>query len=222
MFKTIIENWKQEILEDTYRQAEVILKNAEIEADKLVHESEILKQIRKAADGIKAETIDNCKKLQEKMLKEESSIYSIYKYSRVNYINFNLWAVTDIQTHKTGIIDIHGTQIIPCIYDEIPGILDGTNDILVSNSRFNSSLYGLVNNLGKTIIEPKYSDFECGFRNGVWAVKLENKWGYVDRNDNVVIPFQYDKADSFSNNTAKVELNGLAFYIDKEGNRIEK
>lgn len=222
MFKAIIENWKREVLEDTYKQADIILKNAEAEAEKLVRESEILKQINKAADDIKAETIDNCKKLQEKILKEESSVYSIYKYSRVNYINFNLWAVTDIQTHKTGVIDLQGNQIIPCSYDEISGILDGTSDILVTNFKRNTSVHGLVNNLGQVLIEPKYCDFDGGFRNGVWAVKLEDKWGYIDRNDNVVIPFEYDKAYSFSNNTAEVELKGQAFHIDKVGNKIEK
>ncbi|WP_432402636.1 WG repeat-containing protein [Wukongibacter sp. M2B1] len=40
------------------------------------------------------------------------------------------------------------------------------------------------------------------------AVKNEeDKWGYCDRNNNIVIPFQYDEAESFYNGAAIVSLD---------------
>lgn len=47
------------------------------------------------------------------------------------------------------------------------------------------------------------------------------KYGYKDENGREVIAPKYDDAYSFSNGKAKVELNGVKFYIDKEGNRLK-
>ena len=227
MFEKFINNKSEKIISEAKQEAETIIENAKIEAQRLTCESELLKAICQKSQEIKDETIKECKKLkqkskelQENILKNNNSIYSIYRYSKVHYLNFNLWAVTDINNLKAGVIDINGNQIIPCIYDEISGLLDGTDDILVMNHGTNGNYFGLASKTGEIIIEPKYNDFECGFRNGLWAVQLDNKWGFIDHNGNIVIRFKYDKVSYFSDNKAKVELNGESFYIDKTENRV--
>ncbi|MCX7941379.1 MAG: WG repeat-containing protein [Endomicrobia bacterium] len=46
----------------------------------------------------------------------------------------------------------------------------------------------------------------------------ENKWGYCDKNGNIVIDCKYDYADYFSEeDLARVELGGKLGYIDKSG-----
>ena len=48
----------------------------------------------------------------------------------------------------------------------------------------------------------------------------DDKWGYIDKNGNVVIDFIYDDANSFSEELASVEKDGKYGYIDKEGNVV--
>lgn len=49
----------------------------------------------------------------------------------------------------------------------------------------------------------------------------KERWGYVDKTGQEVIPVIYDYVEfEFKNGRAKVELNGETFFIDKVGNRI--
>lgn len=229
MIKRFLQKRIDKIIEEANIEANKVIAGAKEERLRLISESALMEAIKKEAEKIKQKVSDECKeikedtkKLQERILKDDNTIYSIYKYSRVTYLNFDLWAVTDINTHKSGVIDIRGNQIIPCMFDEIGGILQGSDDILVMNRDSNNTYSGLVDKKGNTLIEPKYNDFECGFISGLWAVKLGNKWGYVDRNDTVIIPFKYDKANPFFDNKAQVELDDEKFYIDKNGEKVEE
>ena len=56
-------------------------------------------------------------------------------------------------------------------------------------------------------------DFSKGFA----RVILNNKWGFVDKTGNEVIPCKYDWADDFSEGFARVQLNNKYGYIDKTG-----
>jgi hypothetical protein len=48
-------------------------------------------------------------------------------------------------------------------------------------------------------------------------VKLNGKWGYIDRNGKLAIPTQFDFAQSFSEGTAAVLAEGKYGYINKRG-----
>ena len=52
-------------------------------------------------------------------------------------------------------------------------------------------------------------------------VEINGKCGFIDKNDNMVIPAKYDGADSFSEGLAYVKLNGREFYIDKNGKEVK-
>ncbi len=54
-----------------------------------------------------------------------------------------------------------------------------------------SGKYGLINGKYNLIIEPKYQAMGK-YNNGLIAAKLNNKWGYINLNADVVIPFVYD------------------------------
>ena len=60
------------------------------------------------------------------------------------------------------------------------------------------------------------------YTEGLAAVVLNDKYGYIDMQGNEVIPLQYDYAYYFHNDTARVELNGKSFYINKEGQCVKK
>ena len=78
-----------------------------------------------------------------------------------------------------------------------------------------SYLWGFVNKeTGKEVIPYKY-DGAKDFSEGLAAVKLNGKWGYIDDTGKEVIPLKYDNAWRFSNGLAEVKLNGKWGCIDK-------
>ncbi len=58
-------------------------------------------------------------------------------------------------------------------------------------------IYGAVNRNGETVIPIIYDYAMITFSEGLLAVKKNNKWGYVDANHNVVIPFEYDNISDY-------------------------
>lgn len=58
------------------------------------------------------------------------------------------------------------------------------------------------------------------FAEGLAAVRIENqpsKWGYINKDNQEVLPFKYDIAEPFYNNIARVGLYGKSMKINKQG-----
>lgn len=53
-------------------------------------------------------------------------------------------------------------------------------------------------------------------------IKDSEKFGYVDIKGNIIIPFQYDRADNFYNGIAEVKIDDNDYLIDKKGNKLTK
>ncbi len=54
----------------------------------------------------------------------------------------------------------------------------------------------------------------------LWPVEQDKKWGYIDKNGRLVIPFKFDGAGGFSEGLAAVEINERTGYIDKTGKLV--
>jgi len=67
--------------------------------------------------------------------------------------------------------------------------------------------------------KPQYKSFLYAISDSMVAVKVDEKWGYMDLEGNMVIPPQYKSAGDFVCGYAKVHYDGEDFYIDKQGNR---
>ena len=52
--------------------------------------------------------------------------------------------------------------------------------------------------------------------------RVGDKWGYSNKDKEIVIEPKYEKADRFYSNKAAIKLNGKFGFIDKEGNEITK
>lgn len=59
------------------------------------------------------------------------------------------------------------------------------------------------------------------FSNGLAAVKKDGKWGYINSDFDLIIPYQYNYAEPFNGNLAKVKIkngnNQIISYINKWG-----
>ena len=51
----------------------------------------------------------------------------------------------------------------------------------------------------------------------LFPVKLNNKWGFIDNNQKLTIPYQFDSVGYFSEDLALAEHDGLWGYIDNKG-----
>ena len=67
----------------------------------------------------------------------------------------------------------------------------------------------------------KYDDI-LNFSEGLARVRLNDKWGIIDKAGKEVIPLIYDWVDNFSEGLVEVILNGEVFYINKKGEQVSR
>ena len=107
------------------------------------------------------------------------------------------------------LISTAGTILLPLQYDKIEE----------SNPALRIELYKRVGfySMGeRKIIVPCKYDNALFFHDGLAAVSLENKWGFVDLAGKLVIPLQYDRVPyGFENGKATVWLGGEKITIVK-------
>ncbi|HYC84611.1 MAG TPA: WG repeat-containing protein, partial [Chryseosolibacter sp.] len=58
------------------------------------------------------------------------------------------------------------------------------------------------------------------FSEGLAAVRLNGKWGFVDKTGKLVIPLRYDFVGNFSEGLATVTVNDKRGFIDKNGDLV--
>ena len=166
-------------------------------------------------------------------------------YTYIEYFKDNYFLVT--KDGKTGVIDGNGNVVIKLEYDAIQAI-DGTSvlqaiktndnktDIIDSNMNIHE---GIVNanvlkkdNYIKVYSETdmKYFDFEGNeitykslfANNSLYASKNNGKWGLVDANGKVVVPYEYDMVTEQNGNVAGVKKDGLWQVVDSTGKVISQ
>ena len=71
----------------------------------------------------------------------------------------------------------------------------------------------------KTVIPCMYDEV-YGFSEGLCSVELDDKCGYIDENNNIVIDLKYELAMSFYEGLAVVSLNGKVGFIDHKGKEV--
>lgn len=71
----------------------------------------------------------------------------------------------------------------------------------------------------KTVINPMYDEV-FSFKEGLACIEIDEKYGFIDSQNNVVIPVEYETALSFSEGLAVAVMNGKCGYIDRENNII--
>ena len=72
----------------------------------------------------------------------------------------------------------------------------------------------------KELVPPKYDDVSH-FEEGLAAVELNGKWGFIDRSGKEVVPPKYDFVAHFEKDgLAEVRLNGKWGFIDRTGKEI--
>lgn len=69
------------------------------------------------------------------------------------------------------------------------------------------------------VIQPRF-DAAGDFQDGIAAVSLGGKWGYIGKDGTNSIPFKYEQAGPLIDGLARVKLYGKWGYIDKTGTTV--
>lgn len=113
-----------------------------------------------------------------------------------------------------GLIDLNCNIIIPCQYSMIALLKESNYVGIYSNNK-----QGLADKkTGKIIIPCEYDYVGDNFHDGLVLVSKGGQSGFLNENNQTVIPFIYDGASRFSEGFAVVNRYGKDGYIDKYGN----
>lgn len=88
--------------------------------------------------------------------------------------------------------------------------------------KFGYDRYDSDRDIYVVVIPIKYEDAD-DFRNGLAQVKLHGKWGVIDRNENVIVPFKYDYMHDFGeiyDGLAWVKINKKEGLINRNGREV--
>lgn len=117
-----------------------------------------------------------------------------------------------IKDGKAGFVDKKGKEIIPCNFYATFAFKDGFAKVCVD---WDAGKWSLIDTDGNIII-PEVKDIGDYFE-GVAVAKRNDRFGYVDKSGNEVIPFVFESASHFSEGFARVKIKGMCGYIDKNG-----
>lgn len=173
----------------------------------------------------------------------------VNNYGDLPCFSEGLTSIVDVETERVGYINKKGEiKIAPVYYsatsfnegvafvgrqnDHV--LIDTSGNIIAQNfvaingyySRFSNNracvqkqfAFGYINKSGKFVIEPKFDEAE-DFSDGLAAVKMNDKWGFIDTLGNVKVDFKFsNKPNSFRNGRAFVQgTNNKWGIIDTDG-----
>ena len=119
---------------------------------------------------------------------------------------------------RWGVIDISNNWLIPAGFDDI--IRDELGRCYAQGAVF-VRIGNVVQLFTKgSFTELVFDDAHPFSDEGFAAVKLNDKWGFIDINGTVVIPFVFDEALSFGQHLAAVKFEDLWGYINLSGSIV--
>lgn len=144
--------------------------------------------------------IDSLGNVMLKPTYEDFSYESYFNVAKVK--KNNLW----------GLINKKGENITRQKYQEIT-LYDSPWLAVKEKGR-----WGVISYSGEMIISPQFE--EISSIGELITAKKNNKWGFIDGKNKIIIPFTYSKANNFSQGLASVKKNGKWGFIDRANKTI--
>lgn len=116
-----------------------------------------------------------------------------------------------------GYLDKTGRTVIPCKYSKASDFSEGVAFVEELSSDYSSKWTGFIDTKGNKLIKCNYN-FEKGFKNGMCVLSKEGKYSYANKSFQLIAPFEYDKAEDFSEGLALVKIGEKWGYVDCQGN----
>lgn len=121
---------------------------------------------------------------------------------------------------KVGFMDKQGTKVIDYRFDETPGFSEGLAAVGMDGK------YGYIDKQGNIKIKPAF-DYANSFKQGRAFVaesdeKFNPVWALIDSNGEMLLTYQFNKVQDFSEGKAPVLKDKRWGFIDLNGNYIIK
>ncbi len=121
---------------------------------------------------------------------------------------------------KHGIIDRAGNVVVPIKYDFAPSeVYLGGIARMMLNGKF-----GLIDMNEKILLPFIYTFISLDKKGSTDLIAVQSaetgKWGYVNKNNNIVIPLKYQREGYFVDGFAEVTINNKSGVIDKSGKTV--
>ena len=126
-------------------------------------------------------------------------------------------AAVSIDGDHYGFINKNGEDVIAAIYDDAHSFSDGVALVRMGESENGTYMY--IDKKGKAVVTPVgNSDWTYyDYKNGIARVKMNDKYGFVDKQFKFVVNPIYDHAYDFQDGLAAVEVNERWGFIDTKG-----
>ena len=156
----------------------------------------------------------------EEILTSYEQIEAITNIDENQNLTYNGQVLRVQKQGKYGLINMDGTEILPCEYEEIKALQGVENAILVQKD----GKYGIVNNDGKTLIEPNYVEIQGLGKEasqGFIVKNQEGKYGIIDISNKQVLETKYDAISKIHEGDYYVVTeNGKQKVVKKDGTEI--
>ena len=156
----------------------------------------------------------------EEILTSYEQIEAITNIDENQNLTYNGQVLRVQKPGKYGLINMDGTEILPCEYEEIKALQGVENAILVQKD----GKYGIVNNDGKTLIEPNYVEIQGLGKEasqGFIVKNQEGKYGIIDISNKQVLETKYDAISKIHEGDYYVVTeNGKQKVVKKDGTEI--
>ena len=113
-----------------------------------------------------------------------------------------------------GKVNIHGDTIMEMKYRSF-GYPQGELMWFFTGER-----YGLADTTGTILIEPIYEKLWYFADNELTLAKLENLFGFIDKQGSVRIPFKYQETKGFKHGLAAVKIDGSWGFVNSSGELV--
>lgn len=114
-----------------------------------------------------------------------------------------------------GYIDLYGNIIVDLIYDQTYPFKNGYGEVKENNK------YGMVDDMGNTILHTNYDKIKCTTINDVFILKNEGKTGLFKKSE-IIFDIVYDDIKIFDNEGLAILIkNDIKILADLEGNIIK-
>ena len=126
---------------------------------------------------------------------------------------------------KVGVMNTEGLVILSAEYQKIEYSEKSLKDpIYLRHLAFNAMVeekWGLVSNKGEWLIPPEYDQLGY-FNEGIAPAKKDGLWGVINKNNEVVTPFQFERIRISTYGLKEVFIDEKWIKVDTKGNPIKK
>ena len=122
----------------------------------------------------------------------------------------------DVMDQVWGYVNKSGRTVIPCKFYDASDFSEGVAFVEELSSDYSSKWTGFIDTNGNKLVQCNYT-FEKGFQEGMCVLSKDEKYSYLNKSFQLIAPFEFDLAESFSEGLALVKIGDKWGYIDRQG-----